>query len=160
MDFVVLQEPCETSKALTTFVYYEKEADAFIGPGNPGYCNAATLLGKNWDKAIFSWACINYELERIQSYPTFARILPSPTRVLYTVLKYFSWANIGIVSSNEDIWVDAATKLASSLRNQGLPIGIVASIGNNDTEMENTLRNIQNAGEIKGKAKLILWLPL
>ncbi|XP_053543436.1 retinal guanylyl cyclase 2 [Ictalurus punctatus] len=149
MDFVVLQEPCETSKALTTFVYYEKEADAFVGPGNPGYCNAATLLGKNWDKAIFSWACINYELDRIQSYPTFARILPSPTRVLYTVLKYFSWANIGIVSSNEDIWVDTASKLASSLRSQGLPIGIVASIGNNDTEMENTLRNIQKAGEIK-----------
>ncbi|XP_058269093.1 retinal guanylyl cyclase 2 [Hemibagrus wyckioides] len=149
MDFVVLQEPCETSKALTTFVYYEKEADAIVGPGNPGYCNAATLLGKNWDKAIFSWACINYELDRIQSFPTFARILPSPTRVLYAVLKYFSWANIGIVSSNEDIWVDTASKLASSLRSQGLPIGIVASIGNNDTEMENTLRNIQNAGEIK-----------
>ncbi|XP_027006590.2 retinal guanylyl cyclase 2 [Tachysurus fulvidraco] len=149
MDFVVLQEPCETSKALTTFVYYEKEADAIVGPGNPGYCNAATLMGKNWDKAIFSWACINYELDRIQSYPTFARILPSPTRVLYTVLKYFSWANIGIVSSNEDIWVDTASKLASSLRSQGLPIGIVASIGNNDTDMENALRNIQNAGEIK-----------
>ncbi|MCJ8740375.1 hypothetical protein PDJAM_G00058240 [Pangasius djambal] len=149
MDFVVLQEPCETSKALTTFVYYEKEADAFVGPGNPGYCNAATLLGKNWDKAIFSWACINYELERIQSYPTFSRILPSPTRVLYAVLKYFSWANIGIVSSNEDIWVDTAIKLASSLRSQGLPIGIVASIGNNDTDMENTLTNIQNVGEIK-----------
>ncbi|KAF4086392.1 hypothetical protein AMELA_G00105810 [Ameiurus melas] len=149
MDFVVLQEPCETSKALMTFVYYEKEADAFVGPGNPGYCNAATLLGKNWDKAIFSWACINYELDRIQSYPTFARILPSPTRVLYSVLKYFSWANIGIVSSNEDIWVDTASKLASSLRSQGLPIGIVASIGNNDTEMENTLRNIQKAGDIK-----------
>lgn len=158
MDFVVLQEPCETSKALTTFVYYEKEADAIVGPGNPGYCNAATLLGKNWDKAIFSWACINYELDRIQSFPTFARILPSPTRVLYTVLKYFSWANIGIVSSNEDIWVDTASKLASSLRSQGLPIGIVASIGNNDTEMENTLRNIQNAGEIKGKAMSTLWL--
>ncbi|GAA6087144.1 retinal guanylyl cyclase 2 [Tachysurus ichikawai] len=149
MDFVVLQEPCETSKALTTFVYYEKEADAIVGPGNPGYCNAATLMGKNWDKAIFSWACINYELDRIQSYPTFARILPSPTRVLYTVLKYFSWANIGIVSSNEDIWVDTASKLASSLRSQGLPIGIVASIGNNDTDMDNALRNIQNAGEIK-----------
>ncbi|XP_053363646.1 retinal guanylyl cyclase 2 isoform X2 [Clarias gariepinus] len=149
MDFVVLQEPCETSKALMTFVTYEKEADAFVGPGNPGYCNAATLLAKNWDKAIFSSACINYELDRIQSYPTFARILPSPTRVLYTVLKYFSWANIGIVSSNEDIWIDTAIKLASSLRSQGLPIAIVASTGNNDTDMENTLRNIQNAGEIK-----------
>lgn len=153
MDFVVLQEPCETSKALTTFVYHEKEADAFVGPGNPGYCNAAMLLGKNWDRAIFSWACINYELDQIQSYPTFSRVLPSPTRALYSVLKYFSWANIGIVSSNEDVWVDTASKLASALRSQGLPIGIVASTGNNDTEMENTLRNIQNAGEIKGKAK-------
>ncbi|TSK49648.1 Retinal guanylyl cyclase 2 [Bagarius yarrelli] len=149
MDFVVLQEPCETSKALMAFVYYEKEADAFIGPVNPGYCNGATLLSKNWDKALFSWACVNHELDRIQSYPTFTRTLSSPTRVLYTFLKFFSWANIGIVSSNEDIWVDTATRLASSLRNQGLPIGFVASIGNNDTEMENTLRNIQNAGEIK-----------
>ncbi|XP_062872456.1 retinal guanylyl cyclase 2 [Trichomycterus rosablanca] len=149
MDFVVLQEPCETSKALTTFVLYEKEANAFVGPANPGYCNAATLMGKNWDKAIFSWACINYELDRIDSYPTFARTLPSPTRVLFTVLKYFSWANVGIVSSNEDIWVDTANKVANSLRSQGLPIGIVASIGNNDTDLENMLMNIQKAGEIK-----------
>lgn len=150
MDFVVLQEPCETSKALTTFVQYEKEASAYIGPANPGYCNAATLMGKNWNKAVFSWACINYELDRIDSYPTFARILPSPTRVLFTVLRYFSWANIGIVSSNEDIWVETANKVANSLRSQGLPVGIVATIGNNETDLENTLTNIQKAGEIKG----------
>ena len=153
MDFVVLQEPCETSKALTTFVYYEKSADAFVGPTNPGYCNAATLLAKNWDKAVFSWACVNYELDRIQNYPTFARTLPSPTRVLFTVLRHFSWANIGIVSSNEDIWIDTANKVASSLRSQGLPVGIVASVGNNDTELENTLRAVQSAGAIKGNAR-------
>ncbi|XP_036411748.1 LOW QUALITY PROTEIN: retinal guanylyl cyclase 2 [Colossoma macropomum] len=149
LDFVVLQEPCETSKALTSFVYYEKSADGFVGPTNPGYCNAATLLAKNWDKAIFSWACINYELDRIENYPTFARTLPSPARVLFTVLRHFSWANIGIVSSNEDIWIDTANKVASSLRSQGLPVGIVASVGNNDTELESTLRAIQNAGAIK-----------
>lgn len=151
MDFMVLQEPCETSKALTAFVNYEKHVDAFVGPANPGYCNAASLLGKNWNKAIFSWACINYELDRIEGYPTFARTLPSPTRVLFTVLKYFRWANIGIVSSDEDIWIDTAGKVANSLRSQGLPVGIVASVGSNETEMENTLRDIQRAGEIKGK---------
>lgn len=151
MDFMVLQEPCETSKALTTFVNYEKLVDAFVGPANPGYCNAASLLGKNWNKAIFSWACINYELDRIQGYPTFARTLPSPTRVLFTVLKYFRWANIGIVSSDEDIWIDTAGKVANSLRSQGLPVGIVASVGSNETQIEKTLRDIQKAGEIKGK---------
>uniref|UniRef100_A0A8C7V1K3 Guanylate cyclase n=1 Tax=Oncorhynchus mykiss TaxID=8022 RepID=A0A8C7V1K3_ONCMY len=126
LDFVILQEACETSKALTTFVYYEKMVDGFVGPTNPGYCDAASLLSKNWDKAIFSWACINYELDRIKGYPTFARTLPSPTRVLFTVLKHFCWANIGIVSSNEDIWMDTAGKVANSLRSQGLPVGIVA----------------------------------
>ncbi|XP_010874856.2 retinal guanylyl cyclase 2 [Esox lucius] len=149
LEFVILQEACETSKALTTFVYYEKTVDAFVGPANPGYCDAASLLAKNWDKAIFSWACINYELDRIKGYPTFARTLPSPTRVLFTVLKHFRWANIGIVSSNEDIWMDTAGKLANSLRSQGLPVGIVASVGINETEMESTLRRIQAAGEIK-----------
>uniref|UniRef100_A0A8C1VZY0 Guanylate cyclase n=1 Tax=Cyprinus carpio TaxID=7962 RepID=A0A8C1VZY0_CYPCA len=133
MDFVILQEACETSKALTSFVQYENMVDAFVGPTNPGYCNAAALMGKNWDKSIFSWACINYELDRVQGYPTFARTLPSPTRVLFSVLKYFSLANIAIVSSNEDIWIDTAAKLASALRNQGLPVGIVVSMGNNDT---------------------------
>ncbi|KAJ8348461.1 hypothetical protein SKAU_G00270500 [Synaphobranchus kaupii] len=149
VDFVILQEACETSKALTKFVQYENSVQAFVGPLNPGFCNAAALLGKNWDKAIVSWACVNYELDQGHSYPTFARALPSPTRVLFTVLKHFQWASIGIVSSNEDIWVDTANKVAASLRSRGLPVGIVASIGDNSTEMERTLRRIQQAGDVK-----------
>ncbi|CAL8360912.1 unnamed protein product [Merluccius merluccius] len=149
MDFVVLQEPCETSKALTTFVYYEKMADAFIGPTNTGYCTAATLLATNWDKAIFSYGCVNYELDKDTTYPTFARTLPSPFRVLFMVLKYFRWANIGIVSSNEDIWVEAARKLANALRRQGLPVGIVTSMGTNETEVERTMQRIQETIDLK-----------
>ncbi|XP_035291035.1 retinal guanylyl cyclase 2-like [Anguilla anguilla] len=149
VDFVILQEACETSKALTKFVQYESSVQAFVGPLNPGFCNAAALLGKNWNKAIVSWACVNYELDQGHSYPTFARALPSPTTVLFTVLKHFRWASIGIVSSNEDIWVDTASKVAASLRSRGLPVGIVASIGNNSTEMERTLRRIQQAGDVK-----------
>ncbi|KAG7252382.1 hypothetical protein CRUP_034692, partial [Coryphaenoides rupestris] len=135
MDYIVLQEPCETSKALTTFVYYEDLAEAFIGPTNTGYCTAATLLATNWDKAVFSYGCVNYELDKDATYPTFARTLPSPFRILFMVLEYFQWANVGIVSSNEDIWVEAARKLANALRRQGLPVGIVTSIGANETEV-------------------------
>ncbi|KAG9341410.1 hypothetical protein JZ751_019218 [Albula glossodonta] len=149
LDFVILQEACETSKALTKFVQYESSVQAFVGPLNPGFCNAAALLGKNWNKAIVSWACVNYELDQAQSYPTFARSLPSPTRVLFTVLKHFRWASIGIISSNEDIWVDTASKVATSLRSRGLPVGIVASIGGNTTEMERTIRRIRQAGDVK-----------
>ncbi|KAJ8414642.1 hypothetical protein AAFF_G00038440 [Aldrovandia affinis] len=149
LDFTVLQEACETSKALARFVQYGSAAHAFVGPANPGYCDAASLLGKDWDKAVFSWACINYELDRLQGYPTFGRTLPSATRVLFSVLKYFGWAKVAIVSSSEDLWTDTATKLANSLRSKGLPVRIVSSIGENSTEIENTLRTIQELGEIK-----------
>ncbi|KAM6987354.1 retinal guanylyl cyclase 2 [Tautogolabrus adspersus] len=149
MDYIILQEPCETSQALTAFIYYEKIADAFLGPTNPGYCVAASLLAKNWEKAIFSYGCVNYELDRVIGYPTFSRTVPFPSEVLFTVLKHFRWASVVVVSSNEDIWIDTAGRVASALRNKGLPVGMVTSIGTNETEVESTLRKIQAAGEIK-----------
>ncbi|XP_026232423.1 retinal guanylyl cyclase 2 [Anabas testudineus] len=149
MDFIILQEPCETSKALTAFIYYEKMADAFLGPTNPGYCTSATLLAKNWDKGVFSYSCLSCELDAATGYPTFARTVPFPTDVLFIVLKHFRWANVVVVSSNEDIWVETAIRVATALRTKGLPVGLVASIGINDTEVENTLRKIQAAGNIK-----------
>uniref|UniRef100_A0A663ERT5 guanylate cyclase n=1 Tax=Aquila chrysaetos chrysaetos TaxID=223781 RepID=A0A663ERT5_AQUCH len=128
LDYVVLQEECETSRALVRFINFGKLSSAFIGPLNPGFCEVATLLGENWNKAIFSWMCINYKLDSTIHHPTFARTLPSPTRVLFTIMKYFNWAHVGIIASNEDIWMDTANKLASALRNQGLPVGIVTSM--------------------------------
>uniref|UniRef100_UPI0037E6F874 retinal guanylyl cyclase 2 n=1 Tax=Semicossyphus pulcher TaxID=241346 RepID=UPI0037E6F874 len=149
MDYIILHEPCETSQALTAFIYYEKMADAFVGPTNPGYCVAASLLAKNWEKAIFSYGCVNYELDRVIGYPTFSRTVPFPSEVLFTVLKHFRWASVVVVSSNEDIWIDTAGRVASALRNKGLPVGMVTSIGTNDTEVESALRKIQAAGEIR-----------
>lgn len=154
MDFVILQEPCETSKALTAFIYYKEMSDAFVGPTNPGYCVAASLLAKNWDKAIFSHCCVNYELDRVIGYPTFAQTAPFPADVLFTVLKHFRWASMVVVSSNEDIWRDTAGRVATALRNKGLPVGLVTSVGMNETEVENSLRKIQAAGNIKGESML------
>ncbi|MGH0190196.1 UNVERIFIED_CONTAM: hypothetical protein FKN15_043147 [Acipenser sinensis] len=149
LDFVVLREDCETSTALSGFVGYEHSASAILGPLNPGYCDAATLLSKNWDKAIFSWACINYELDTVKSFPTFSRTLPSPTRVLFSLMKHFSLVNVGIVSSNEDVWVDTASRVADSLRNTGLPVGIVISLGYGPAGIEQTLQQIKSAGQLK-----------
>ncbi|XP_068173188.1 retinal guanylyl cyclase 2 isoform X2 [Antennarius striatus] len=149
MDFVILQEPCETSKALTAFIFYEKMADAFMGPTNPGYCVAASLLAKNWDKALFSYSCVNYELDRVIGYPTFARTAPFAAEVLFTVLKHFRWASVVVVSSNDDIWRETAGRVATALMNKGLPVGLVLSIGINETAVERTLRKIQAAGEVK-----------
>ncbi|KAK2846974.1 hypothetical protein Q5P01_009973 [Channa striata] len=149
MDFIILQEPCETSKALTAFFYYEKMADGFLGPSNPGYCNSASLLAKNWNKAVVSYSCLSCELDRATGYPTFARTAPLPTDVLFVMLKHFRWASVVVVSSSEDIWVDTAWRVATALRTKGLPVGLVVSIGINETEVESTLRKIQAAGEIR-----------
>nr|XP_009686625.1 PREDICTED: retinal guanylyl cyclase 2 [Struthio camelus australis] len=149
LDYVILQEECETSRALTGFMKSGKLSSAFIGPLNPGFCEAATLLGENWNKAVFSWMCINYKLDSTIHHPTFARTLPSPTRVLFAVMKYFHWAHVGIISSNADIWRDTANKLASALRNQGLPVGIVTSIGKGEKGIEDTWRKIKEVGGIK-----------
>lgn len=156
LDFIILQEPCETSTALTAFIYNENKADVFIGPTNPGYCVAASLLSKNWDKAIFSYGCVNYELDWVMGYPTFSRTVPFPSEVLFIVLKYFRWASVVVISSNEDIWRDTAARVATALRREGLPVGLVTSIGMNETEMESTLRKIQEAGEIRGESMLTL----
>lgn len=152
IEFVILQEPCETSKALTAFIYYEERVDAFVGLSNPGYCVAASLLTKNWNKALFSFCCMNYELDRAIAYPTFARTVPFSIDVLFVVLKHFRWANVVVVSSNEDIWRDTAGRVSAALRNKGLPVSLVTSMGMNETELENSLRSIQGAGGVRGNS--------
>ncbi|XP_029459004.1 retinal guanylyl cyclase 2-like [Rhinatrema bivittatum] len=149
LNYIVLQENCETSKALVGFTGYEKMSSAFLGPVNPGYCDAATLLGKNWNKAVFSWACVNHELDNKYSFPTFARTLPNPAKVLFNFMKYFRWAHVGIISSNEDLWVDTSWKFASALQSQGLPVGIVTAMGDGDEGIENTLTKVKETHELR-----------
>ncbi|KFZ62249.1 Retinal guanylyl cyclase 2, partial [Antrostomus carolinensis] len=149
LDYVVLQEECETSRALVRFFDFRKLSSAFIGPLNPGFCEVATILGENWNKAIFSWMCINYKLDSTIHHPTFARTLPSPTQVLFTIMKYFNWAHVGIIASSEDIWVDTANKLASALRNQGLPVGVVTSMRKGEKSTEDVWNEIKVVDGVK-----------
>ncbi|NXA15465.1 GUC2F cyclase, partial [Sapayoa aenigma] len=149
LDYVVLQEDCETPKALVRFIDFGKLSSAFVGPLNPGFCEVATYLGENWNKAIFSWMCINYKLDSTIRHPAFARTLPSPTQVLFTVMKYFNWAHVGIIASSEDIWMYTAKELATALRNWGLPVGIVTSVHKGEKGIEDTWNKIKEVNDIK-----------
>ncbi|KAJ6664832.1 hypothetical protein lerEdw1_005804 [Lerista edwardsae] len=149
LDCALLEEDCQTWKALAGFIAYEKTLSAFIGPLNPGYCDTATLLGRSWDKAVFSWVCANDAPDGPNDHPTSIRTLPSSTRVLLAVLKHFNWAHVGIISSKEDLWVDTAHKLAIALRNGGLPVGVVTSTGNGDESVEGTWAKIKASANIK-----------
>uniref|UniRef100_A0A8C9L2W5 Guanylate cyclase n=1 Tax=Serinus canaria TaxID=9135 RepID=A0A8C9L2W5_SERCA len=128
LDYVILQEECDTPRALVRFVGFEKLSSAFIGPLNPGFCEVAAHLGKNWNKAIFSWMCINYKLDSPIHHNAFARTLPSPTQILLAIMKYFRWAHVGIIASSDDIWRYTAKEAANALRDYGLPVGIVTSM--------------------------------
>nr|XP_020509629.1 retinal guanylyl cyclase 2-like [Labrus bergylta] len=148
-DYVVLQEPCETSRALEAFIGFHTKASGYIGPANPGYCDAASMLSKGWSKALFSWGCVGYELDDVRNHPTFARSVTRPTLVLISIIKYFRWAHIGIISSSDDIWVETATKVADSLRSHGLPIRLVNIMENTPHGIRRTLVKIRKMGEIK-----------
>lgn len=52
-EYVILNEDCQTSRALSSFISYHQMASEFIGPANPGYCEGAWLLRNSWNKGIF-----------------------------------------------------------------------------------------------------------
>ncbi|XP_031233826.1 retinal guanylyl cyclase 2 [Mastomys coucha] len=148
-DYVILNEDCQTSKALASFISHQQMASGFVGPANPGFCEAASLLGNSWDKGIFSWACVNHELDNKHSYPALCRTLPSPIRVLVTVMKYFQWAHAGVISSDEDIWVHTANRVSSALRSHGLPVGVVLTSGQDSQSIQKALQQIRQADRIR-----------
>lgn len=148
-DYVILEEDCETSQSLARFLGFYTQASGFIGPVNPGYCEAASLLGKSWNKAVFSWSCIGSELDDTRSHPTFSHTMPLPTLVLLSFMRHFRWAHVGVISSAEDVWVETGIKLADALRAHGMPVGIVASIGNDHTSVRMTLAKVRKVKDLR-----------
>ncbi|XP_058481237.1 retinal guanylyl cyclase 2 isoform X2 [Solea solea] len=148
-EFTVLQEPCETSRALEAFVGFHTKASAYVGPVNPGYCDAASMLSKGWNKALFPWACVGYDLDDVRHHPTFAHSLARPTWVLLSIMNYFRWAHIGVISSSEGIWVETATKVADSLRSHGLPVRLVSFMENTPHGIRRTLAKFRKRSELR-----------
>ncbi|KAH1174057.1 hypothetical protein KIL84_008451 [Mauremys mutica] len=147
-DYVLLNEECQTSQALVAWVNAERYASGFVGPLNPGACGAAGPLGRAWNKPIFSWACQNGDAE-VERWGTFARPLPRASSVLYAVLKFFRWAHVAVVTSRQDLWVEVGQGLASSLREFGLPVGVVTTMEPGADGARNALRKVQRADNVR-----------
>ncbi|XP_028330604.1 retinal guanylyl cyclase 2 isoform X2 [Gouania willdenowi] len=148
-DYVVLQEPCETADALKAFLGYQTKASGYIGPVNPGYCDTASMLSKGWNKALFPWGCVGYELDEVRSHPTFAQSMARPTRVLFSVMSYFRWAHCAIISSSEDFWVETATRVADTLRSHGMPVRLLSFMENTPHGIRKTLAKVRKMTEIR-----------
>lgn len=150
-DYVILEEDCRTSVALKDFMGYSTRASAFLGPINPGYCEAASLLARNWNKALFSWSCVNYELESSWRHPTFSRTIPSPVWVLKTVAQHFRWANIAIIASADYTWVDTSYKVADALRSYGLPVRTLLTTSSDPASIRSSLATLRKMKELRSK---------
>ncbi|XP_048885788.1 retinal guanylyl cyclase 2-like [Brienomyrus brachyistius] len=145
LEPVVLQEDCQTARALNSFLAYGSWVAAFVGPLNPGYCEAASLLGHSWNKAMFSWACVGPKPNPQGRHSTLVRTLPSAAAVLLNFLRHFRWAHVAVLSSVEEGWVETAIQLAGAIRGHGLPVRLVSSVGNDSTSMRRALTEVRRA---------------
>ncbi|XP_053218136.1 retinal guanylyl cyclase 1 isoform X1 [Podarcis raffonei] len=147
-DYVLLNEDCKSSQAMVSFVNSERYASGFVGPVNPATCEAAGLLGRAWNKPVFSWSCLTDDAE-VERFGTFSRPLPQASAVLYTVLKYFRWAHVAVISSGQDLWVEVGQGLAESLRNFGLPVTVVTTMEDEPNGARDALRRVQRAYDVR-----------
>ena len=148
---VVLPTGCDTPHALATFLAHKNTIAAFVGPVNPGYCQAAALLAQGWGKTLFSWACGAPE-GGSELVPT----LPSAAHVLLSIMRHFGWAHVAIVSSHQDIWVATARQVAMTLRTHGLPVGLVTSLGPGEQGATEVLEQLCSVDGLKSKCT---WVP-
>lgn len=154
-DYILVNEDCQSSRALARFTELQAYASAFLGPANPGYCSSAALLAKNWKKGLMSWSCLKPNMEG-GSYPSFLRPLPLSSHVLFAVLRFFRWAHVAVVTSEEELWVATGQELASSLRALGLPVGIVVTIKADAESPRKALQKIRNTDQVKGTKQTFL----
>ncbi|XP_076025195.1 retinal guanylyl cyclase 1 [Genypterus blacodes] len=148
-DYTLVNEDCTSSRALARFAELEGYGAAFLGPANPGYCSSAALYAKEWNTGILSWGCLKPNMEKGDVYSNFLRPLPLSSRVLFSVLRYFRWAHVAIISEGTDLWEATGQELASSLRALGLPVTTVVTMENDKNGPQRALRKVREADRVR-----------
>lgn len=153
-DYTLINEDCKSSRALARFAELDGYGAAFLGPANPGYCSSAALYTKEWDVGILSWGCLKPNMNRGGMYPTFLRPLPLSSHVLFAVLRFFHWAHVAIISEETDLWEATGQELASSLRDLGLPVNPVVTMGDDKEGPRRALTRVREADRVRGELKI------
>ncbi|CAK6953692.1 retinal guanylyl cyclase 1 [Scomber scombrus] len=155
-DYTLINEDCKSSRALARFAGLDGYGAAFLGPANPGYCSSAALYAKEWDLGIASWGCLKPDMENGDTYPTFLRPLPLSSNVLFSVLRFFHWAHVAIISEETDLWEATGQQLASSLRALGLPINPVVTMEGDKDGPRRALTKVREADRVR---VIIMCMP-
>uniref|UniRef100_A0A3Q4BMG3 Guanylate cyclase n=1 Tax=Mola mola TaxID=94237 RepID=A0A3Q4BMG3_MOLML len=148
-DYALINEDCKSSRALARFAELEGYGAAFLGPANPGYCSSAAFYAKEWDAGILSWGCINPNMKKGGMYPTYLQPLPLSSRVLFSVLRYFRWAHVAIISEETDLWKATGQELGSSLRALGLPVKPVVTMEDDKDGPQKALTTIRETDRVR-----------
>uniref|UniRef100_A0A4W6BJ88 Guanylate cyclase n=1 Tax=Lates calcarifer TaxID=8187 RepID=A0A4W6BJ88_LATCA len=142
-DVKLLDEDCSVSKALTELGEMEGYGHAYIGPFNPALCHAASLLTQHWEAGLASPGCLDSDWANLPP-------ITPPSRVLFTVLRFFRWAHVGIISAPSNLWESTGQEVASVLRSLGLLIGPVVTMETkNNGGAREALRTIKDADKVK-----------
>ncbi|XP_055012743.1 retinal guanylyl cyclase 2-like [Boleophthalmus pectinirostris] len=140
-DVKVLDESCSASRALTELSEMEGYGHAYIGPFNPALCHAASLFAQHWEAGLASPGCLDAD------WPNLPPLTP-PTKVLFTVLRHFGWAHVGVITAPSELWMGTGEELASGLRALGLPVAPVVSMDTTGRP-EDALKAIREADQVK-----------
>ncbi|MEQ2315688.1 hypothetical protein AMECASPLE_024995, partial [Ameca splendens] len=145
-DVKLLNEDCSVSKALTELGEMEGYGHAYIGPFNPTLCHAASLFAQHWEAGLASPGCLDADWLNLPP-------ITSPAKVLITVLRFFRWAHVAVISAATDLWESTGEEVASALRAMGLPIDPVVTM---ETKNKGGARDALNEIRQTNKAKVVI----
>ncbi|XP_036001781.1 retinal guanylyl cyclase 2 [Fundulus heteroclitus] len=142
-DVKLLNEDCSSSRALTELGEMEGYGHAYIGPFNPTLCHAASLFAQHWEAGLASPGCLDTDWLNLPP-------ITPPVKVLHTVLRFFRWAHVGVISAPTDLWESTGEEVASALRALGLPVSPVVTMETkNNGGARKALNEIRQANKVK-----------
>lgn len=146
-EVALLPEPCRTPGSLGAVSSALARVSGLVGPVNPAACRPAELLAQEAGVALVPWGCPG-----TRAAGTTAPAVTPAADALYALLRAFRWARVALITSPQDLWVEAGRSLATALRARGLPVALVTAMEPSDLSgARQALRRVQDGPKVRGR---------
>lgn len=146
-EVALLPEPCRTPGSLGAVSSALAHVSGLVGPVNPAACRPAELLAQEAGVALVPWGCPG-----TRAAGTTAPAVTPAADALYALLRGFRWARVALITSPQDLWVEAGRSLATALRARGLPVALVTAMEPSDLSgAREALRRVQDGPKVRGR---------
>ncbi|XP_016010219.2 retinal guanylyl cyclase 1 isoform X1 [Rousettus aegyptiacus] len=144
-EVALLPEPCRTPGSLGAVSSALAHVSGLVGPVNPAACRPAELLAQEAGVALVPWGCPG-----TRAAGTTAPAVTPAADALYALLRGFRWARVALITSPQDLWVEAGRSLATALRARGLPVALVTAMEPSDLSgAREALRRVQDGPKVR-----------